>query len=428
MNFRNAIELTLMASGCVFCFPACAEHEADQNAGFQTDVALETWAYMTSISLNTRSTLNPGNAIAQLPSSQRVADTRFNLKVRGDIAEMVLQPRFLAEQNRQSSETDSDEDIYLSQAFIRVRPGQRFTLTGGRYRFVWGPANFRSPGNPFYFDSGKNQPLRDVPGVDLLRVDYSLGDTQITAAYVADAARLSGRPDIEDIVLLKSDLRGRDWHFSALGNTRPDGKFFFGAFGQYAASDAVLLYAEYGRGQRPFGLKLPEFEPAAQALESPSKSAASILLGSSYTRMNGQVLSFEYLYDGHGYHREDEVRYFTHAENHADNFLSAQDAAVRGNEARALGLLMSQTPALLGRHYAYFLWQSSPQEASLYWRGALPRNLQDRSVQVLLYADKNVARRVTLFGSATVNHGDSNSEFGAITSRTLSAGVKLFLL
>lgn len=415
---------------CVCFQPAIGRAGDDPvpDAGLLTDAAMEVWGYMNAVSLERDSTLNPANAIARLPSSQRLIDARLNVWIRDDLTELVLQPRFLAEHRSLPAGQESDGTAYLSQGFIRVRPDQHVTLSGGRYRFTWGPANFRSPSNPFYFDPGKNQPLRDVPGIDLLRADYSSKSMQITAAYITDAGHLSARPDIDQVYLLKVDYRGKDGLASAVGSTRSGGKPFFGTFAQHPFTDAVMMYAEYGHGQRPGTLKLPVTGSGSLPLpESPSDSASSALVGSAYTLLNGQILSFEYLYDRHGFQRDGEARYFEWAQQYAAVFRSAPSGALRGQAAAGLGQLMAYAPAMMGRHYAYLLWQSNPQESSLYWRASLARNMQDGGTQALLYAEKNVSQRVSVFASAMINDGGAKSEFGANTSHAMSVGLKLFL-
>jgi hypothetical protein len=44
---------------------------------------------------------------------------------------------------------DSDDNQQLGQGFVRYRQGEA-VFTAGRELLSWGPANFRSPSNPFY--------------------------------------------------------------------------------------------------------------------------------------------------------------------------------------------------------------------------------------------------------------------------------------
>lgn len=399
-----------------------------RDAALQIDAALEAWGYLNLLTRAGDSLLNPGNAIARLPSSQRLLDARANLQLKSGMADALLQPRLLATHNTYPGGADSsNDDVYLSQAFVRARPGQQLTLTGGRFRFTWGPANFRSPSNPFYFDAGKNQPLLDVPGIDLLRVDYSAAPAKLTAAWVAGAGHLAGRTDIDDVALLKLDHAGDALVASAIAAARSGGKPFVGAYAQFNASDALMLYGELGHGQRPVTLQLPALPAGTPVVASPSAPATSALAGASYTLQNGQVLSVEYLYDGHGYDRDGEARYFALAADRAQAFQSGANAGLRAQAAAALGQLLSQSPALLGRHYGYLLWQSNPQDTGFYWRAALAGNLQDHSTQALLYVEKNLSRRVSVFGSAMVNGGSARSEFGAISNRSVSLGAKFFM-
>lgn len=393
------------------------------------DAALEVWSYQSSLSARSDSVLNPGNMIARLPSSQQLLDARSNLQWKSGFTDVLLQPRLLAVRNSSTGMTGAtDDEAYLSQGFIRSRPGQTLTITAGRFRFTWGPANFRSPSNPFYFDPGKNQPLRDVPGIDMLRVDKSLSGMQLTGAWVSGAGHLPSRPDIDSIAVLKIDSGGNDGIVSAIAAARSGGKPFVGAFGQYTATDALMLYGEIGHGQRPATLRLPAATHAGIAVvETPSPSATTAMFGASYTMRSGQMLSVEYLYDGHGYDHDTAARYYALAAVRAHDVLTSAVASVRGQSAAALGQMLAGGPALLGRHYAYLLWQSNPQESELYWRSSFASNLQDRSTQALLYAEKNLSRRISVFAAAMINIGSVRTEFGSVVSHSISLGAKVFV-
>ncbi len=398
----------------------------DSPAEMQFSGALEIWAYHSVFSQAKDSLLNPANAIARLPDSQSIIDMRSNLRVRYDDAELLLQPRLLTEHTAGQRSGETDGSLYMSQAYLRIRPDEKVALTAGRSRLTWGPANFRSPSNPFYFDAGKNQPLRDVPGIDIVRADYSAANTQWTAAWVIDAGHLASRPDISDIALLKADIHRNGGMASAVLAARMHGEAFVGMFGQYPMSDALVMYGEYGRGSLSATSSLNLNRSAGG--KTSSSSATTALLGASYTLLNGQMLAAEYLFDGHGMRSEEQTRYFASVGNAARVFRSAADVAMRAESAAELGRLLSNAPAMLGRHYAYLLWQSNPQESALYWRMALAANVQDGSTQALLFAEKNIASRISVFGSATINHGRADTEYGSLVSHVISVGAKFFLI
>lgn len=412
----------------VQCLSAVADDSAASHSAGQIATSLDLWAYHTALSKADRSRLNPDNAIARLPASRSLLDVRASVHARLDDAEVVLQPRLLVEDASSAQTNEAGGAFNFSQAYLRHSPAQRVTLTGGRFRFTWGPANFRSPGNPFYFDSGKNQPLRDVPGVDMLRADVSAANTRWTLAYVANTRYLDQRTSVGSATVLKADLQGPVWMAGLSAAVRPDGAPFIGAIAQYLVDDALMFYGEYGHGARRDSLSIsPSGEIRYGRPHSRANRASTALVGATYTLSNGQALSAEYLYDGHGFSIDEQERYFAVAAESAQAFRTASSAALRAEEATLLRRLLAQAPALLGRHYGYLLWQSNPQESALYWRASIACNLRDQSTQALLYAEKSIFRRMSIFGSAMINHGTVDTEFGAIASSAISIGAKFYI-
>ncbi len=158
-------------------------------------------------------------------------------------------------------------------------------------------------------------------------------------------------------------------------------------------------------------------------MNTPSPRANTDLAGASYTVENGQTVNLEYLYDGHGYSRAGEARYFL-AEKSAGALPGAPAA---GPGAAILGQGLATAPMLLGRDYLAAIWQSNPQDSTLYWRGMWTGNLADHSAQWTGYVEKNINKHASLFASATLNTGGAASEFPALLRRSLTAGVKLFI-
>jgi hypothetical protein len=416
----------LTLGGLTLLSSANADESLDLSAAWQFDGAAEVWAYQSMLSRVKDSLFNPANAIAHLPDGQSIVDLRGNLRASSDGTELLLQPRLLAQRSVTDDHRETDGSLYMSQAYLRIRPEERTSMTAGRIRYTWGPANFRSPSNPFYFDAGKNQPLLDVPGIDMVRADYSATNSQWTAAWISDAGHLTRRPDISNVALIKADVHQDGWRTSAILATRESGKAFFGVFGQYPIGDALIVYGEVGNGHRSTVPLSAAERSAGDRLTTARASTA--LFGASYTRINGQMLAAEYLFDGHGLRTDQADRYFSAAAEASLAFRSSSDAAVRAAGAASLGRMLNGMPGLLGRHYGYLLWQSNPQESGRYWRVSLASDLQDGSAQALLFSEINVSRYLSMFGSVTINHGRPETEFGSLVSRVLSVGAKLFLI
>lgn len=397
-------------------------------AAIETNAALEMWAYVSHQDLVRDSVLNPGNRVANLPETQWTNEVRLNVSAGTESTDIVLRPRILSQLNQDNGDTGHSSDTYLSQGFARLKIGHPLTLTAGRDLFTWGPANFRSPSNPFYFDAGRTQPLLEISGIDLVRLHYADGRMGATGAYVFDAGHQIGNPDYRHTALLKVDYRGSDYLVSGIGSQQRGYAPFYGAFVQFSQNDALLLYGEFGSGQRALALQ-PSATPFGipYQLQQPSTRAQTSLLGASYTLLNGQVLSLEYLHDGHGYSLATERQYFQRASDVASQLAVAQSGPVATRALGSLQQALGQAPALLGRDYLFVLWQSNPQEASSYWRAMWTSNVLDHSSQLNVYVEKNVSPHISVFGAAIWNTSRADTEYGALQHSVVTLGAKLFV-
>ena len=406
---------------------ACAAMAAAAQDGGPGRVSgsAELWGYGTGTDRSGDSPLNPGNQVAQLPSGQWTGEARVNLRLSTGRADLVLRPRIL--EQRVSGAGQELDQAYLGQAFARIRLDDSLALTAGRELLTWGPGNFRSPSHPLYFDAGRTDPLRDVPGVDLVRLTWTRGPLTLMLAREQDAGRLERSATPEHVTLAKLDLRGGDGLVSAVVADPVWGAPFCGGFAQFTCRQAWLVYAEFGSGRRPQALEAaPPAYPVPFTVQSPSPRRGTGLLGASYTLLNGQSVALEWLNDGHGLTRRGEADYFARAGAAAARILAAPEAPAAGPLRAELGQGISQAPALLGRDYASLLWQSNPQESGHYWRLMWTANARDWSSQVLAYGEKNLASRCTVFAALTRNLGGAHAEFAALVRTSLTLGVKYY--
>jgi hypothetical protein len=333
---------------------------------WQPSAKAELWGYGSAM-----------DRAPHLPGTQWTGETRADLRLARDGVEAVLRP-LLFEQHSPDGFPDLNEG-YLSQAYGRIRLDGGLTFTGGRELLTWGPGNFRSPSNPFYFDAGRTDPMREVPGVDLARVTWTQGPVTAMAAREWDSGRMDRSSTPQPVSLGKLDLRGRESLASVIVAHSVWGAPFYGGFAQASLGEAWLVYGEIGSGLRA---------------QDPARRTTS-LLGATYTLANGQTLGLEWLRDGHR--------------------VPLQPAAPGAGGG------------LSGRDHAALLWQSNLQETGHYWRLMWTCNLQDRSGQVLAYGEKNLSPRWTAFASATRNLGGTDSEYGAAFRTALTLGVKCFV-
>lgn len=388
--------------------------------------SLQTWFYVKQSSLAGASKLNPGNRLLNIPEESAIVDMRPELRTSQDRHEAVLKPRFITRNDEidyRNPVADSDSRssrFHWNEAFFRSTFGSE-TITAGRELLSWGPAIFRSPSNPFYFDAGRTDPLRETPGIDLVRLTHSLTRLRITGARIFNTATLNAAANQSSTWLIKIDALGEGQLGSLIASQRKDEAPFVGAFMQATPDDAWLVYGEWGSSRKRYAL-MPSSTAGAFPLQQPSPRRSVELVGASRTLATGQVVTGEYLYYGHGYSRQDENLFFQQL---------GQLASLQGNNpglARAgLASAVSYGPSLLGRSYLYLSWQSNPQDTAFYWRAESVRNIQDRSYRLQIYVERNFTSRLSGFASLSWSGGAADTEFTGLVHSTLALGIKAYI-
>lgn len=371
------------------------------------------YGYLESTALQSQSVLNPGNRVAHLPQQSATLEGRFNFKADNDRLRLTFRPIVLAQQNRAAIGNETMREGYLSRWQLHLRSGEHWGLSAGRDLLTWGPAQFRSPSNPFYFDNGRSNPLRELSGMDTVKLSWTPDrERALHIAYISGSGHGAPNPDPwHETWLAKLDQRGEAWA-AGLAVAKASGRAaFIGAHGQVTVNDALLLYGELGSSTRPLALRSPADATQPFTVDNESPRRTNALAGAQYTFDSGQSLSGEYLYHGHGFTSQGEQAYFTRAANTATP--SSADIA------------LGYAPPLLGRHYLHLVWQNSTLAEDGYWRLMLSRNLTDGATEVAGYGEAVLNRRVTAFALAIVPTGGAEREFSALLSRSLTVGLTI---
>lgn len=356
------------------------------------------------------SLLNPGNRVARLPERSATGEVRLNLKAEGESVRLTARAIATWQDSTDGFVHRQDGDAYLSQWQIRLRAAEGWHIAAGREVLNWGPAQFRSPSSPFYFDNGRRDPMRELVGMDSLKLTWT-PDMQSSASlvHIFGTGHHGGQPDDwRNGWLAKLDQRGDDWAFGLVALKTQDTPAFYGAHGQSTLSDALLLYGEIASSTRPRALQPPNANGQPFEVVATSPRHTTALLGTAYTFENGQSLTAEYLHDGHGYSTAQEDAYFRRAIVQL---------------ATALGL----APRLLGRDYLHVVWQSNLMDESGYWRLMLSHNLGDHSSELAGYGETVISPKISAYTLAVLPFGDANQEFSALRRRSLTLGLKIAL-
>lgn len=395
---RQAVPAALLC----LAFPAQAG-DADWRTSW--DIALHTTAASTQ--LQPESVLNPGNAIAALDEDTYGLEARLNFKLETEAADLPLRLTLRAILR---TESDTPSRGYLSQWQLRAPLSETFSLSLGREVMNWGPAQFRSPSSPFYFDNGRDNPSRELTGVDSIKLAWTPdAGTNVSLAWVKESDDTANA--WPGTWLMKAERRGDDWTGGLILAQAAGRAAFVGGYAQWTLNEAWLLYGEAASATHANALRSPADPAQPFSLQAESARHGIALLGATRTFENGHGLSLEYLHNEHGYPAAEADAYFKRA------------AASPAYAALALGT----KPPLLGRHYLHLVWQSNPLQDSDYWRVMWSRNLDDAGNEWAFYYDHPLNNHLSLYALGLMNGRDAQREFAALIESRLQFGMRLAL-
>lgn len=369
--------------------------------------------YSSALTLRENSVLNPGNQIANLAQRSDSGELRLNFKAQNDAVRFTARPIFAARYQHTALNTTLKSEGYLSQWQVRVPVAEAWNVAAGREVLNWGAAQFRSPSSPFYFDNGRSDPLRELVGMDTLKLSWTPDMSgSVTLARIAGTGRVTAAADEwRNTWLLKADQRGEGYALGVVAAKAALNAAFYAVHGQYSVGDETLLYAELGSSEVQSALQSPADVAQAFSVLAASPRRNTLLMGTTYTLPDGQSLTAEYLRDNHGYTTAQEAAYFARAES----------SPLLAGQALALA------PRLLGRDYVHLVWQSNLMESRRFWRMMVTRSLTDGGQELGAYGEATLGERASFFVTALVASGTPSQEASALLSRSITLGVKVAL-
>lgn len=395
-------------AGIALCAFAATASAAD--ADWRTSWDGTLYGYANSMRLRGDSVLNPGNQIAGLPQRSDTAELRLNFKAENDDVRLTARPIALARETRNVFGTQQHNEGYFSLWQVKVRAAESWNVAAGREVLNWGPAQFRSPSSPFYFDNGRSDPLRELVGMDALKLSWTPDmQSSLNLARIVRSGYGAMQPDVwRESWLAKFDQRGGEWSYGVVAVKAPHMPAFYGAHGQVTMSDELMLYGEVGSSSRAFSLQSSADVTQPFTVEFPSSRSTTSLAGAAYTFESGKSLAAEYLHEDHGY-------------------TSAQESAYFQRAVTLPGMALGLAPRLLGRDYLHMVWQSNMMGEIGYWRLMYTRNITDGGNEFAGYGETVLSTRVSIFALAVLPVGNARQEFSALFTRSVTAGLKIAL-
>ncbi|MDO8312578.1 MAG: hypothetical protein Q7T25_11625 [Sideroxyarcus sp.] len=389
---------------------ACVSNALADEADWSTSWDGTLYGYANSAELRDDSILNPGNQVARLAQRSDVAELRLNFKAENETVRFTARPIASIRGLSNGFGAQQRSESYVSQWQVRVRAAESWNIAAGREVMNWGAAQFRSPSSPFYFDNGRSDPMRELSGMDVLKLSWMPDmKSSVNLARIVRSGYGAAQPDVwRDSWLAKFDQRGNEWAYGLVAVKGPHLPTFHGAHGQMTVSDELMLYGEVGSSVHASALQSSADVMQPFTVQVPSSRHTTTLAGASYTFESGQSLAAEYLHDGHGY-------------------TSAQESAYFQRATTMPGMALGYAPRLLGRDYLHLVWQSNLLESSGYWRMMVTHNVTDGSSEVGGYGEATLNPYLSAFAMAVLNNGNANQELSALFTRSITLGLKVAL-
>ncbi len=397
--------------GSVFFFLVLGSHAVHaQSWKVSGDGALYGYAIKTS--LNDASVLNPQNQIARLAESREIVEVRYNFKARYDKLQMSARPIVLAQKSHDGESTMA-KDAFLSQWQVQLPVAEYWSASAGREVLNWGAGQYRSPSSPFYFDNGRSNPVRELSGMDVVKLAWTPNvNTALTFAKIVGSGHMATTDDLwRNGWLAKWEQRGETWAGGAVVAKPSAQAAFIGVHGQKTLDEAWLMYGEVGSGSLISALVSPAdlTMPFVVQAKTPRRSVG--LLGVAYTLESGDSLYAEWLHDNAGYSGSESAAYFNRA----------------ASSPSQAGLALAYAPRLLNRNYLHLIRQTNLTDTNGFTRLMYTRNLDSGGNEFGGYVEHTLGNRVALYGLAVISSGGAKGEFSSLFKRLVMVGCKITL-
>lgn len=304
--------LSLKSILCVVLLTASIGSLCAEASDWRTAYNGMLYGYASSMNLRPDSVLNPANRIAKLARRSDHIEARFNLKAQNETLRLTARPIVTLRNERNIYGAKQLHEAYLSQWQFSVAANDQLNLAAGRELLNWGPAQFRSPSSPFYFNNGRSNPMRELSGMDVLQASWVKDSlSSVYFVRVLGSAYAKSKPDPwRNSWLIKYNQRGDDWSAGVVALKARHSGAFIGAHGQRTVSDALLVYAEFSSSTQTNVLNSPADSARPFSVSAQSIRKRTELLGASYTFEGGSRWSLSFYTTAVAIRRQNNARIF----------------------------------------------------------------------------------------------------------------------
>lgn len=380
------------------------------------------------------STQNPGNAFLRLERYWGGLELRPDFFLETPALNGSFKPRATAsyrwwEDGVVKGKTDGRSRLFVTEWVIQPKPADRLFLSFGKEKLLWGSSFLVSPSNILFKDTEKANPKTEVEGKYMARAVY-LPNQTITVTGISETERQEdafGRTE-RPVRAVKVDVMSGSALISLISYIQHHERSRLGSYGQWTASDAVVLYYD-GFVSKGTDALYPVRDPAApfgaefiQSYGDSSKLFAAVAAGGAYTFLSGETVSMELLYNGAGYGDAEANDYYRLRRNASSHFFDG--GALGALSQKTLAESLNTGSPFLRRYYLMAQVQERDIRNALDVMLRYVYGLEERSGQFSTIIEWRLTSRIQFFNVNTVGVGGDDTEFTSILSKSFMAGIE----
>lgn len=382
------------------------------------------------------SSQNPDNAFLHLYRYSGEVALRPDLFYDSDQISAVFKPRFTSssrwwEDGAAKGERDNLTRAFVNEWRVQARAHASLFVSFGKEKLLWGPSFLASPSNILFKDTEKANPKAEVEGKYLAKALYlPSGSLTITALGQTQRDDIRTQGNDNPLRLMKVDWVGSTAAVSVIGYSRRDDRFRFGSYGQWTASDALLLYYD-GIVMRGTDALYPEPDPAdpfggtfLERYGGSGRIFTTAVGGGAYTFLTGSTASIEFLYNSQGYGNADAAEYYRLRGLAAGHYFDG--GILSALSSRTLGQTANTGLPFLRRYYLMGQYQLREIGNVLDVVLRYVHGLEERAGQASTILEWQVTDRIQFFNinRVAIDRG-KETEFNAVLDQSFLAGIEV---
>ncbi len=382
------------------------------------------------------STQNPENSFLRLPRYSAELDLRPDFFLETPYTSAVFKPRATSshqwwEDGVIKGENGGRSRAYVNEWRVQVRPYSTVFFSYGKEKLLWGSSFLSGPSNILFKDTEKANPKTEVEGKYLARLVY-LPNNALTFTAISETQKDDGMPQVNDkpIRALKAELMGSDYLLAVIGYHKQDDRFRLGTYGQWTASDALVLYYDgiVTKGSDALypeeNQSLPLDGEFVKKYDNSSKLFTTVTAGGSYTFLSGSTLSMEFLYNGEGYGDAEAREYYRLRQDAANHFFDG--GTMSASAAKTLSESLNTGSPFLRRYYLMAQFQNKEIKNVLDIIFRYVHSIEENAGMASTIIEWKLTDNLQFFNLNTVSVGHGrDTDYNSILAKSFMAGIEV---